>query len=98
MEIPILVEPVLGNGYRARGGPLLDLSAEGTTREEAVAKLREQLQARMSAGATIVPLHVPTQHPLAQFVGMFEDDPDFQDVVEIMAENRRAMDADPSIP
>ena len=98
MEILILIEPVLGNGYRARGGPLLDLSADGSTREEALAKLREQLEARMSAGAAIVPLQVPAQHPWAQFAGMFKDDPDFQDVVDIIAENRRAMDADPNIP
>lgn len=98
MEIPILIEPVLGNGYRARGGPPLDLSAEGNTREEALAKLREQLQARMSNGAAIVALQVPTQHPLAQFAGMFKGDADFQDVVEIMAENRRTMDTDPNIP
>jgi len=29
---------------------------------------------------------------------MFKDDPDFEEVVEIIAENRRQMDEDPTIP
>ena len=37
-------------------------------------------------------------HPWLPFAGMFKDDPDFQEVVEIIAENRRKMDEDPSIP
>lgn len=98
MEIPILVEPVTGNGYRARGGPPFDLSAEGNTREEALAKLKEQLKVRMSAGAAIVSLQVPTQHALAPFAGIFKDDPDFQEVIDIIAENRRIMDADANVP
>jgi hypothetical protein len=53
----------------------------------------------MTAGSKIVPLEVPVDpHPLAEFAGMFKDDPDFQDVLEIMAENRRQMNADPDVP
>ena len=33
-----------------------------------------------------------------EFAGMFKDDPDFQEVQEIMAENRRKMDEDETIP
>ena len=99
MQIPILIERVENNGYRARGAGPFALSAEGATQEEAVAKLREQLNARMKAGSKIVLLEVPTEpHPLAEFAGMFKDDPDFEDVVEIMAENRRKMNADPDVP
>ncbi len=29
---------------------------------------------------------------------MFKDDPDFQEVLQIMAENRRKMDKDPDVP
>jgi hypothetical protein len=98
MEIPILIEPIAGNGYRARG-ELFALSADGPTREEALARLKEQLQARVNAGVSIVPLQVPNApHPLAEFAGMFKDDPDFQEVMEIIAENRRQMDADPDVP
>jgi hypothetical protein len=57
MEIPILIEPIAGNGYRARG-ELLALSADGPTPEAALARLKELLQARANAGVSIVPLQV----------------------------------------
>lgn len=99
MQIPILIEPVAGNGFRSRGGEPYALSAEGATHEEVLAKLQDQLHSRLKAGAAIVSLIVPAEsHPLAEFAGMFRDDPDFQDVIEIMAVNRRRMDADPDIP
>jgi hypothetical protein len=99
MQIPILIERVNGNGCRSRGGEPYALSAEGTSREEVLAKLREQLSARLRDGAEMVTLELPTApHPLAEFAGMFKGDPYFDDVVENMAENRRKMNADPSIP
>ena len=79
MQIPILIEPVAGNGYRSRGGEQFDLCAEGATREEVLAKLREQLQARVRAGSQVVSLELqPEPHPLARFAGMFKDDPLFE--------------------
>ena len=39
MQIPVLVEKVKGNGYRARGTEPFAISAKGSTREEALAKL-----------------------------------------------------------
>jgi predicted RNase H-like HicB family nuclease len=99
MQVPVLVEPVAGNGYRARGMEPLALSAEGATREEALQRLREQLQARLSGGAELVNLEVdPAPHRWMPFAGMFKDDPDFKEVLEIMSENRRKMDEDPDIP
>src|SRR5262249_3777707 len=99
MQIPVLIERVENNGYRARGAEPFALSADGATQEEALANLREQLRTRMKAGSMIVPLEVAADpHPLAEFAGMFNDDPDFQEVVEIMAENRRKMNADPDVP
>ena len=41
MQIPVLVEPVANNGFRARTGEPLPLSADGGTPEEAVRNLRE---------------------------------------------------------
>jgi hypothetical protein len=34
----------------------------------------------------------------ARFAGMFKDNPDFQEVLDVIAENRNKMDADPDIP
>jgi len=99
MQIPILVEPIAGNGYRARGAEPFSLTGEGATPEAAVARLKEQLHARLRQGAVIVPLELtPEPHPLAQFAGMFKDDPYFEEVLQIMAENRQKMDRDPKIP
>ncbi len=99
MQIPVLIEPVAGNGYRARGGEPLGLTAEGPTREAALAKLKEQLRARLRNGAEIVPLEVsPERHPLAEFVGMFKDDPLIDDWKQSMAEYRRNIDEKPDLP
>ena len=99
MQIPILVERVKGNGYRARGKDPFAVSAKGVTREEALAKLHTKIQTRLRNGTEIVGLEVGQEvHPLAEFAGMFKDDPDFKDVVKIMADNRKRMDADPNVP
>ncbi len=99
MQIPILIEPVAGNGYRSRGGEPYALSAEGATREEVLAKLQAQVQARMQAGVAIVPLELPAEpHPLIQFAGMFEMNPLFDEWKAEMAEYRRTVEEDPDIP
>ncbi|GEM_PF-4504888 len=54
MQISVRVEPVAGNGYRAKGAEPFGFSAEGATREEAVAKVRQLCQARLSGGAEVV--------------------------------------------
>ncbi len=101
MDIPVLIEPVAGNGYRAKCGEPLPLTAEGATREEALANLRRLVAERMAAGAEVAALSVPGKNaanPWAEFAGMFKDDPYFEEVIDIMAENRRKMDADPDVP
>jgi len=58
MQISVLVEPVAGNGYRAHGAEPFGVSAEAATREEAVAKVRQLCQARLSGGAELVTVKV----------------------------------------
>ena len=99
MQIPVLVERLKGNGYRARGKDPFAVSARGATREEALAKLRAKIMTRLKNGTEIVGLEVGSQaHPLAEFAGMFKDDPDFEDVLKIMADNRKRMNEDPDVP
>ena len=96
MQIPILIERVNGNGYRSRGGEPFNLSAEGATREEVLAALRQQLHERLSTGAEVVSLEVAAEpHPLARFAGMFKDDPLFGSWQKSIAKYRRDRDADP---
>jgi hypothetical protein len=96
VQIPILIEPVAGNGCRARGAEPFSLSAEGATREEALAKLREQLEARVKAGEIVTLEVASAPHALASFVGMFKDDPAIDDWKRSMAEYRRTAGGDPN--
>jgi predicted RNase H-like HicB family nuclease len=96
MQIPVLVERVKGNGYRARGTEPFALSAKGSTREEALAKLHAKIQARLEKGVELVGLEVgPSPHPWMEFAGMFKDDPWIEDWVQSMAEYRQQVEDDP---
>lgn len=57
MELSVLIQPTAGNGYRAWCGEPLPASAEGATREEALAKLRAELESRVR-GVEVVRLAV----------------------------------------
>jgi hypothetical protein len=97
MQIPILVEPVNNNGYRATCGPPLAVSAEGATRAEAVDKLEILLREQLRNGVEIVAAEVPARvidNPWAKYAGMFKDDPMFAEMLEIMKENRRKDEED----
>lgn len=99
MQIPVLVEPTPGNGFRARSGEPLMLTAEGSTRDEALGQLRSLIQDRVAAGAQIVPLDVPSEeHPLAPFAGMLKDDPMFDEWQKAIEEYRRERDQEDGLP
>src|SRR5438876_1186813 len=96
MLIPVLIERVKGNGYRARGKEPFAVSAKGATREEALAKLRAKIQTRLKNGTEIVGLEVgPQPHPWMEVAGMFKDAPWIDDWVESMAEYRQQVETTP---
>ena len=95
MQIPVLVERVKGNGYRARGTEPFGVSAKGAPREEALAKLRAKIQARLKNGTEVVGLEIGSQpHPWMEFAGMFADDPSIDEWVQSMAEYRQQVEDD----
>jgi predicted RNase H-like HicB family nuclease len=99
MEIPVIVEPVAGNGYRATGAAPLGLSAEGATREEALRKLTEAIRGRLRGGAELVMLHLPdVDNPRLKIEGVYKDDPTFDEWQQAIAEYRRQRDAEPDLP
>lgn len=100
MQIPVLIERIAGNGYRARGSEPFAISARGATREEALAKLRRRIQARLERGAELVGLEIgPEANPWIDFAGMYSaDDPVVQDWKKAMAEYRRKTDEHPELP
>lgn len=67
------------------------LQTKDRTKQGAVKKVRQLLQKRL-AKAEIIQISVPIEstsdeNPLMKFAGIFEDDPDFQDIIaEINAE------------
>jgi hypothetical protein len=92
MEIPVLLEPIAGNGYRAEA---LGLRVEGPTQDEALDKLRSELAQRTAAGARIVSLVVsPSKPPWAEFAGELRNDPMLDAWKLAMAEYRRQRDAE----
>jgi hypothetical protein len=99
MNIPIVVEPIAGNGYRASGGPFA-VTAEGATREETLAKLRDLIEQRLAAGAQLVELEIkkPNSRPWTRFVGTWQPgDPFIERWKQAVEDYRRKMDEDPSI-
>ena len=61
MEIPVLLEPSPGGGFRARSGDPLNLTAEGNTPDTALHHLRDLIAARIAAGSKLTTLSVPTR-------------------------------------
>jgi hypothetical protein len=97
VEIPVLIEPVAGNGYRASGAAPFAISVEGATRGEALEKLRRVIQARVAAGVECVSLQVPiNDNPWLRLEGVYKDDPRFAEWQQAIAEYRQQVDADPN--
>jgi sugar phosphate isomerase/epimerase len=99
MEIPVLVEPVANNGFRAISGGPLPLETEAPTREEAIHKLRQLIELRVAAGAEVVAVSIGNStHPLAAYAGMLKDDPSVESWKQAMSDYRQERDAGPDTP
>ncbi|NNJ11390.1 type II toxin-antitoxin system HicB family antitoxin [Chloroflexales bacterium ZM16-3] len=70
-----------------------DITAEGTTEDEAVHALRHALAAHLQ-DAKIVPLEVSGEQPWLQTAGMFRDDRFADELDTLIAEHRRERDAE----
>ena len=95
MEIPVLIEPMPGSGFRAKAGSLFTFTAEGSTPDEALKHFKEKIVEQLIGGAELVSLNVPVENPWLRVVGAFRDDPDFDDWQKEIAEYRRQIEADP---
>src|SRR5208283_4039938 len=58
MNIPVLIEPIANNGFRVTGGLPFAITVEGATRDEALGRLRAEIDRRMASGAIVVPLEI----------------------------------------
>ena len=96
MEITVLVERVANNGFRARAGEPLPLSADGASADEAVRNLRSVLGRQLMNGTELVRLELGTEpDPWSEFAGMFKDDPWIADWKRSVEEYRQKVDDDP---
>jgi len=95
MEITVLVEPAVGNGFRAVSGEPLHLVADAPTRDQAIEKLQGLIAGRLRSGAEVVRLKIsPIEHPLAPFAGGLRDDPLLEPWKQAIGEYRQ-QDASP---
>jgi hypothetical protein len=95
VNIPVIIEPILGNGYRATGagGLSVGLTAEGKTAAEAAVRLAELVQTRLHAGARLAALSVGADEaPWKQYAGYLRDSDLFDSWRDAMEENRRRLD------
>lgn len=97
MNIPVSVEKVAGNGYRAAALADDRFSVEAATREEAIDRVRCLVQDRLASGE-LLNLEIsegPATDPWLKFAGRWKDDPRFDEFVEAMKEYRKQVDSDP---
>ena len=101
MNLPILIEPVAGNGFRSRGGEPFAPSAEGATRAEVLVNLQDQLQTLLSGGAQLLSIESTSPavaNPWVEYAGMFQDDPYFAEWQQAIAANPQRVENDAEIP
>jgi hypothetical protein len=103
MGVPVVLENVNGCGFRATGagGLSVGLAAEGATAAEALERLADQVNLRVSSGARLTELSVPVPTHLGDRLadaGCLRDEPLYDAWRQAMEENRRALDEDPDSP
>jgi hypothetical protein len=95
MEVTVFVEQLDEETYRAETAQPIALAAEGRTRNEAIERLRVLALQRLTSGE-MVRLQIPevaAPHPWVTFAGIWKDHPDFDAVLQHIAEERRRLDA-----
>ncbi|MBI3464178.1 MAG: type II toxin-antitoxin system HicB family antitoxin [Planctomycetes bacterium] len=100
MEIPVLLEAMKDNGYRATALAPAPLVAEAATREEVLEQVRNLVKQRY-ANAELVQLRVPLPgepHPWKNVAGTWKDHPDAAEFEQNLRDYRRQVDSDPDRP
>ena len=91
MQIPVLVEPVANNGFRAKVGQPFEITVEGVTRDEVVQKVQELIGKKLRSPGTEV-VTVEVGKPWIALRGMYKDDPLFDEWQAAIAEYRQQVD------
>lgn len=97
MEIPVLLEPLPGGGFRARSAYSPGLTAEGDTPDAALRHLRDQIEARLATGAMFTSIEVPVRKYGSHLGGgIYRDDPLYDRWREAMEAYRQEVEDDPN--
>lgn len=96
MQIPILIESLDSDHFRASAPAPFSLNADGKTSEEAMVNLRARIESELASGKQVAVLEVPlpTDNPWVRFAGHLKDEPLFDEWQEAIAEYRRLRDPD----
>ena len=92
----VLLEPLEKGGFLGTVLGWPHCQAVGENREEAIARLRELVAARLEK-AEVVSMEVELpqkEHPWMKFAGMFKDDPYFDEMMADIEAFRRERDAE----
>ena len=93
MKIPILIETIEDQRFRASGGEPFAGAVEADTPEAALDELKKGIVARVTRGGRIEALDIPDDwNPWHEGFGMFRDDPLFHDWQQAISDNRRIVD------
>ena len=97
MRINVLLQPNLPEGYTATVLGWPDLIIKRKTKDEAITAVRQAVKKKLSK-SEIVTLDIDYESgdPWMKFVGMWEDDPTFDDFLEEISAYRRQVDEDDS--
>lgn len=97
MNVQVVVERVPGSGYVARAGSPYDMSAEGATEEEALAKLKQR-----AAAAKVITLDLPNgANPWVAICGdsrHLVGDPMWEEYKQAVEDYRNRVDQDEDRP
>jgi hypothetical protein len=89
MEIPVLIEPVDGNGFRASSGEPFAIVVEGATREDVLARFKAHVAMKLRDGASVASIEVKNEHPWAKAIGIYDkSDPLVQEWLDLIEQNR----------
>lgn len=93
MQIPTLIEPIAGRGFRAQCGGPVAILVEAATREDAIRQLQAQVKDRIANGAELLSLEMSAaDHPWEPFAGDLRNDPLLNDWSAAMVEYRTEVD------
>ncbi len=94
MTLSIFVQPKSDNGYLASVLGWPDFIVEGVTKEDALAKIKIELDQRLTLGEIVRLQYEPQQasHPWMKFAGMWKDDSTFDDFLEEIRQYRKELD------